>query len=195
MYFLSTCTLQPINPSSMSSFQHAPIHTFILFSFFKHIKREKIIANNYIIYAVIIYWETTHVMIYHSCIRTIAYHRIPIATHRNPSQPIATHRNPSQPIANPSSMTLFQHAPMHSFILFSFFKYIIREKFNIISLIIYAVIFIEKPLMLWFITQVISSQNTSSMTLFQHAPMHSFILFSFFKYIIREKFNINIQHL
>jgi hypothetical protein len=55
MYFLSTCTLQPINPSSMSSFQHAPIHTFILFSFFKHIKREKIIANNYIIYAVIIY--------------------------------------------------------------------------------------------------------------------------------------------
>ena len=46
------------------------------------------------------------------------------------SHPIAPHRTPSHPIANPSTMSSFQHAPMHSFILLSFFKHIKREKFN-----------------------------------------------------------------
>ena len=53
-----------------------------------------------------------------------ATHRKPIAPHRDTSRHIATHRNTRQP-CHP-----LQHAPMHSFILLSFFKHIKREKFN-----------------------------------------------------------------
>ena len=55
MYFLSTSTLQPINPSIhiiIATCFHTLLH---LLSFFKHIIREKFNTNNHTIYAVIIY--------------------------------------------------------------------------------------------------------------------------------------------
>ena len=49
----------------LSTHVHAFFH---LFSFFKHLGREKFKINNHCIYAVIIYWEMAHVMRNGSCI-------------------------------------------------------------------------------------------------------------------------------
>ena len=69
-------------------------------------------------------------MINNSCYESTTHGRLVTRHRANPShqsRPIAPHR---APIANPSTMSSFQHAPMHSFILLSFFKHIKREKFN-----------------------------------------------------------------
>ena len=177
--FLSTCTLQPINLSSISSFQHHCILFFILFSFFKHLKREKFNTNNYIRYTVIIYWEIAHVMSNHSwsvshatsmqplcishtpqrTIATVTRHQCnlnaTVTRHSAPSQHIAHHRNTSRTIATPSPMSSFQHSPHTSFIFFSFFKHITREKLNINNQHTIH-LFIEKWLMYWGTTHVFS---------------------------------------
>ena len=54
-----------------------------------------------------------------------------VTRHSAPSQHIAHHRNTSRTIATPSPMSSFQHSPHTSFIFFSFFKHIKREKLNI----------------------------------------------------------------
>jgi hypothetical protein len=114
------------NPSSMSYFQHMLMHSFIFFSFFKHIKREKLNINNDIIYDVIIYWKITHVITSHrsrdtaqpiaSVTRHRATHRISHATPRKPIASVTRHRAR----INPSSMSSFQHGSICSFIFFHY---------------------------------------------------------------------------
>jgi len=97
--------LNPLNPSSsMPPFQHASMQSFIFFSFFKHIKREKF---NIIIHIIWCHYLLRNYPCYH-----IASVTRPIAPHRAPSRPIAPHRNTRQP-CHP-----LQPAPMHSFILY-----------------------------------------------------------------------------
>jgi hypothetical protein len=82
-------------------------------------------------------------------------HRISHTNTSHQSRDIATPSQPHRnPIATPSSITPFQHALMHSFIILSFFKHLKREKLNhnstpyILSLFIENKSCYEQPLML-----------------------------------------------
>ena len=111
----TTCTLQPINPSSMTPFQHACIIFFILFAFFKHIKREKFKTNNHIIYAIIIYWEISHVMSYNSwSVSHATTHRNPSHQSHDQSQPIATNRISHTTNRNPNAISHATPQPIAS---------------------------------------------------------------------------------
>jgi hypothetical protein len=150
-------------PSSITPFQHALMHSFILLSFFKHLKREKFNINNHNRYAVIIYWEIIHIVSNHShiygfgrshvtqyaighmshnmqsvtchttCNRShVTQHAIGHMSHNMQSVTCHTTCNRSHDISqphcytsqpypkhiNPSSMTSFQHARIHSFIFY-----------------------------------------------------------------------------